>query len=290
MRLLVAPVAVLSVCLLGSPALADDGPIVVSGGNGVVDTAISLPGTPATGTIVQLVGGVTAAGPAITCTYTLDTSNPGSHPGDYPGLHDPGHVEGTDGSYYYRGCSNGQFSLVWVPIGNAPAAAGVPTVTPAQLAQEARDQLVLTHPTVHRSPTETNRFEGSPFTWVNLWTWFWTDPADYRETSKTLTVGPVSATVRAKPVALMIHPGNGSAPTRCIGPSRAWTEADGDAAPPGGCGTRYTQVTEGPVTSRLAIVWEVTWTGSGGTGGTLPSMQTVTASPVRVLQAQVVNE
>ncbi len=292
-RVVLAPaIALCAATALGaSPASADlpASPVTVSGGYGVVDTAITLPGTTEVGTIVQVVGGGTTSGPAVTCSYTLDTSNQASHPGDYPGLHVPGHQEGADGSYYYRTCSNGLQGLVWVPNGNAPAAAGVPTVTPAQLALEARDRLVLPHPTAHRSPTETNRFQGSPFTWVNLWTWVWTDPGDYQPLTSTLSVGPVSATVRAKPVALMIDPGDGSGAVRCAGPGRAWTESDGDAAPPGGCGTRYAHVTDGPVTSRLAIVWEVTWTGSGGTGGTLPAMQTVTAAPVRVLQAQVVN-
>ncbi len=225
----------------------------------------------------------------MTCSYIVDTSNAASHAGDYPGLHDPGHVEGSDGSYYYRSCSDGTQGIVWVGNGQPPPGAPAYVVTPAQLAQEALARLQLPEPVVHRSPTETNDHLGSPFTWVNLWTWFWTDPASWASRTQTTSVGPVSATVVARPVGLLFEPGDGQDAVRCPGPGRAWTDADGDDGPPSGCGFRYTHVTDGAVISRLGIVWQVRWTGSGQTGGTLPMMQTVTKAPLQVLQAQVVN-
>lgn len=267
-----------------APALADD-PIVTPG-QGWVDTGIYVPGSPGTRKpIVQPVGGGTSDGkPAVTCTYTLDTSN---------NIHDwdliPGHEVGVNGHNYFRKCSDGTFDVVWVPNGTAPDAPGVPAVTPEQLAMEARNRLVLAHPTVHRSPTEGNNYQGEHFTWANLSTWFWTDAADYQPESQTVTVGPVSATVVAQPIGLLFDPGDGNAAVRCPGPGRAWTEADGNDAPTSGCGYQYQHVTDGAITSRLGILWRVTWTGTGGTGGTLPTMETVTAAPLRVLQVQVVN-
>lgn len=197
------------------------------------------------------------------------------------------------GSYFYRRCPDGTAGVVWAPndgaaAGGAPA--GVPVVTPAQLALEARDQLPLTAPTVHRSPDETGDYEGSPFTWVHLWTYFWTEPADFRSLTQTVSVGAVSATVIATPVALVFEPGDGGEAVTCAGPGSAWTEADGNDAPASGCGYQYRRVTEGEVDSQLSISWQVTWTGTGATGGALPAMQTSTLAPLRVLQVQVVNK
>ncbi len=271
------------VMFAAAPALAD-GPIVTPG-QGWVDTGIYVPGSPGTRKpIVQPTGGGTSDGKsAVTCTYTLDASN---------NVHDwdliPGHEVGVNGYNYFRSCSDGTFDVVWVPNGTAPQDPGVPTVTPAQLAMEARDRLVLSRPTVHRSPTEANDYEGDPFTWAYIATWFWTNAADYQPQSQTVSVGPVSATVVARPIGLLFEPGDGGDAVRCPGPGRAWTEADGNDAPESGCGYRYEHVTDGTVTSRLGILWRVTWTGTGGTGGTLPTMETITDAPLRVLQIQVV--
>jgi len=267
-----------------------DGLITVVDGNGSVGTTIYIPGSPGTkNPIIQGPAGSTSNGPAVTCTYQLDYSNPASHPGDYPGLHDPGHVSGTDGDYYYRGCADGTQGIVWVPNGQPHVGAPAHTATPEELALEARNRLVLAHPTVHRSPTESNDYQGNHFTWANLSTWFWTDAADYRPESQTVSVGPVSATVVAEPIGLLFDPGDGDDAVRCSGPGRPWTDADGNDAPASGCGYQYRHVTDGAVTSRLGILWRVTWTGTGGTGGTLPTMETITAAPLRVLQMQVVN-
>lgn len=260
----------------------EDGDIDVGGGYGWVDTGIFVPGSPGTrDPIVQGPGGSTGGGPAVTCEYTIDGS-PTTH--EWDDRTPPG-----PGAWYFRSCSDGMSGVVWVPEGQAPAGPAVLIVTPEQLALEARNRLVLPQPTLHRSPTESNNYEGVPFTWVNLWTWFWTDVGDYSPQTQTTSVGPVSATVVARPVGLLFDPGEGSTAVRCPGPGRAWTEADGNDEPPSGCGFVYRSVTDGPVTSRLGILWRVTWTGSGGTGGTLPTMETITSGPVRVLQVQVVN-
>lgn len=258
------------------------GDIDVGGGYGWVDTGIFVPGSPGTrDPIVQGPGGSTGGAPAVTCEYTIDGS-PTTH--EWDDRTPPG-----PGAWYFRNCSDGTSDVVWVPEGQAPADPAVPMVTPEQLALEARNRLVLPQPTLHRSPTETNSYEGDPFTWVNLWTWFWTDVGDFAPQTQTTSVGPVWATVVARPVGLLFDPGDGSAAVRCPGPGLAWTEADGNDAPPSGCGFQYRSVTDGTVTSRLGILWRVTWTGSGGTGGTLPTMETITGGPLRVLQAQVVN-
>lgn len=260
--------------------------IVVGGGYGVIDTTITVPGTP---------GGTNASGPVQgggsgttgpTCRYVLDYSNFASHPQDYPGL---AQADFTKGTYYYRYCSDGTASFVWVPNGTPGVPGGPPAVTPAQLAQEARDQLPLSRPTIRRSPDQDLRYQGDPYTWVNLWTWFWTDPATYKPMTQTVSVGGVSATVTAKPVGLLFDPGNGDDVVNCDGPGRAWTQSDGNAAPASGCGFEYRHVTNGTVVTRVSILWQVSWSGTGGTSGALPQLQTQATAPLRVLQKQVVN-
>jgi len=248
--------------LNGVTARADgsggDPSIVVGGGYGVVDTTITLPGAPGGTTSTSASGtGVTTGS---TCSYILDTSNIAHHPQDYPGLAAADFAKGT---YYYRYCSDGTASFVWLANPGTVTPAGRPTVTPAQLAQEAIGQLPLSRPTIRRSPNQELRYQGDPYTWVNLWTWFWTDPASYKPLTQSVSVGGVSATVTAKPVGLLFDPGDGSNPVRCDGPGRAWTDADGSDAPSSGCGFEYSHVTSGTVLTRVAILWQVSWSRCG---------------------------
>ncbi len=284
--LVTAVTGVVLVAFVSAPALADGGggPIIVHGGDGGIDTTITLPGSSAGTSSTSASGGGSPAG--VTCTYVLDTSNLVHHKQDYPGL---ATADFTKGTYYYRYCSDGTASFVWVPNPGIGVPPRVPTVTPAELAQEASDRLPLSRPTIRRSPNQDLRYQGDPYTWVNLWTWFWTDPASYKRLTQTVQVGGVFATVTARPVGLLFDAGDGSTPVRCDGPGRAWTERDGNAAPASGCGFAYSHVTDGTVLTRVAILWQVSWSGSGGAGGVLPQLQTQTTAPLRVLQAQVVN-
>ena len=287
----VAALVLLSTALLvgltardgSSRAALADGGITVDTGYGGVNTGIFVPGSPGTrDPITQPVGGGGPAGtPGVTCGYALFAE-------PEPPLHDPSQF----GAYYTRACSDGTVVVVFILNAGAPAGAapaGTPVVTAEQLAREARDRLVLSRPVVHRSPVETNDYQGEPFTWVNLWTWFWTDAGTYQPLRQTVSAGPVSATVVATPVGLLFDPGDGGDAVRCPGPGRPWTDADSNAAPVSGCGYQYRHVSDLAVTSRLGILWRVTWTGTGGTGGTLPTMETITDAPLRVLQVQVVN-
>jgi hypothetical protein len=132
-------------------------------------------------------------------------------------------------------------------------------------------------------------YQGYPFTYVNLWTYYWTDPASWHASSATASLRGVSATVTAKPVELDFDPGDGGASVSCAGPGRPWVHADGNAAPTdGACGYRYVKVSSRPITSRQTIVWQISWTGTGGTGDELPSLSTSTPGQLQVLQVQTV--
>jgi hypothetical protein len=199
-----------------------------------------------------------------------------------------GHDPGT-GKIYVRTCpfthAPGLAAPVFVPDGQQPPV----VVTPGQLALQALRSLQLPDPVIRRSPSERNRDDG-PYTWVNLWTWYWTSPTTWRALSKSASAGAVSAEVTVTPEVLVFDPGNGAAPVSCPGPGRPWRPADGNSAPSaGGCGYRYRSVSSGgPVTARLSIRWSVEWTGSGGAGGTLPAMTTSATSSFTVQQLQAV--
>lgn len=200
-----------------------------------------------------------------------------------PPLSDPVWGGHTTGGIYWCTTVPPSTSRIWID-GPPPVAP-----TPEQLARQALATLRLPTLIAHRSPTEANSDHGTPYTWVNLWTWFWSDPASWTTLTARAASGGVWAQVTVTPTRLVITPGEGSAPVTCEGPGRAWTNADGNGAPTaGGCGYQYRHVTATPITATMTINWAVTWTGSGGTAGTLPAMTTQSSSSFAVEQIQVV--
>jgi hypothetical protein len=196
----------------------------------------------------------------------------------------------------YVGGVKGWANVILADLNKTLASNGCPPVgaaaapSPATLAQEAYGLLQLPSPTIHRSPPQNNLYQGLSYTWVNLWTWFWTDPSTYHQVSKKVSVTGVSATATAKPVALVFDAGDGSTPVPCAGPGRAWTDSDANNAPANGCGYQYRHTTGGKLlTATVSIVWDVTWTGTGGVGGAFPGMRTQATSQLQVLDIQVVN-
>jgi hypothetical protein len=162
-------------------------------------------------------------------------------------------------------------------------------VDPRVLALQAEKTLVLPQPSGHRSPDETHLYQGNPFTYVNLWTWFWTDPGTWRARRATASAGGVTATVTVVPTRLTFDPGDGSAAVECTGPGRAWTSNDGNAQPSAGaCGYQYLTATQAPITSTQSIRWSVTWRASDGTTGVLPDLITARQGQLMVLQIESV--
>lgn len=167
-----------------------------------------------------------------------------------------------------------------------------PPPDPADLAQQAFTLLTLPKPTLGRSPSLSNGDPakgGQAYTIVNLWTWFYTDPATFVPMSKTVSLQGISATVTATPTALLFTPGDGHAAVSCAGPGRPWESADQfDAPSAGGCGYRYTEVQAKPITGTVSISWDVSWTGTGGAGGVFDDVATSSSSQFIVEQIQTV--
>lgn len=186
-----------------------------------------------------------------------------------------------------------------VPVAapGAPAApAAAPPPTSAQLALAAWGQLVMPSPVPSRYPSGTLKTDGHPYTIVNANTWFWTDPATWQPVSKTVTAGAVWGKATATPVSLSFTPGDGSSPVSCNGPGSEWKANEQTwLAPvnPDGCSYRYLNSSLGvggddQVTATYSITWNVTWSGSDGTGGAFNNMQTQTDSRFAVAEVQTV--
>lgn len=164
-----------------------------------------------------------------------------------------------------------------------------PVVTTATLAQQAFGTIVFPHPSGQRSPSETLLYKGFPFSYVNLWLFYWTDPATWKTLTATASAAGLTAAVSAKPTELIYDPGDGSATVACAGPGRPWSDADGNNPPSGeACGYQYSKVTSSPITATETIVWKITWTGTGNTGGDIPGLSTSTSGQLNVMQIQTV--
>lgn len=162
-------------------------------------------------------------------------------------------------------------------------------VTPAELAQQAYRTIRFPSPSGDRSPSQDQLFRGYPFTYTGLWTWFWTNSDTWTTLTASASAAGFTATVTARPVALIYDPGDGGAAVTCAGPGRPWTSADGNAAPTGGaCAYQYHQVTSAPITSTQSILWKITWTGTGGSTGEIPQLATSTSGQLNVMQIQEV--
>jgi hypothetical protein len=162
--------------------------------------------------------------------------------------------------------------------------------SPVVAAQNALASIHFPSPSGDRSPNSSLRYQGYPFTYVNFWTFYWTSPDTWKTLTATATDKDQSATVTATPVELDFSPGDGGAPVACGGPGRPWAASDGNGAPTNGaCAYQYSKVTSSPITSTQTIVWQITWKGTGGTTGEIPSLSTSTSGQLQVLQVQVVN-
>jgi hypothetical protein len=178
------------------------------------------------------------------------------------------------------------------PFWSATEPAGPPAVDPVVLAEQALRTLTIPAPTTGRYPAGTMQ-DGQPFTVVNAYTWFWTDPGSFRALTARADAGGVWVQVEVTPTALSFTPGDGAAAVSCPGPGVAWQRSDGVWAPsPAGCHYRYPHSSirqpDRQVTATYGINWSVAWTSSTGASGTLPDLTTSSDSAFAVAEVQAV--
>jgi hypothetical protein len=194
------------------------------------------------------------------------------------------------GHYYDVRCSDGSLSLaVYVP----PSAPNVPpeVVVAGSLAEEASNRLPLPSPGARHNPSSDAL--------VGLATWWWVDEQTWAPLQQRTQAGPVWAQVTARPVRSVWDAGDGSQPVVCGGPGRAYDPNRPAREQSSDCTHTYPrssaeQPQSGPdqndrfFTVTVTVYWQISWTGSGGSGGALPEIARTTSFPLRVVERQTV--
>jgi hypothetical protein len=120
--------------------------------------------------------------------------------------------------------------------------------------------------------------------------WLWMPSQSWRTLHQRTEAGAVWAEVTARPMTQTWDFGDGSPPLTCVGPGTPLTDTDRafDGSPD--CGYRYTVSSKdqphGRYTVRVVVAWQVSWVGSGDTGGVLEPMQLQETTPYTVRQAR----
>jgi hypothetical protein len=149
-----------------------------------------------------------------------------------------------------------------------------------------------------RLPTPTSSFNPPGASIVNLPTWLWINASVWHPYQVTATVGGVSATAVARPIAVVWSTGDGPV-TTCAGPGVPYRSTQ---ALPGTACTHTYGITslgqpspdgnpnDGSFLVTATIDWSVSWSSRGAAGGgTLPSLTTSSSTRVRVEQVEAIN-
>ncbi|ABS06100.1 hypothetical protein [Kineococcus radiotolerans] len=299
-RGLTAAAALVSTLVVLPSAVADDGvpPVVVSNSHGGVGTTVHQTGTPGgSGKAANGAQTVRARGAGSTCSYndTVVTSTGGTavtpagagRANENAGTGLVG--DSTQGRFVTRFCG-GASTVIWVPNGAVAGPAGVPTVTPEMLAQDARNLLPIPVPAY-----ATNGW-GPGASLVNMPTWWWVTNASGSLTQRT-SLGAVWAEVTATPLTSTWTPNTPTDnPVTCTGMGIAWRDGMSEEQA-GHCAVTYTTASfrrlagaDQAFNSQLSVTWRVTWVGSGGTGGTLAPLSMDADIPMQVYERQILNK
>jgi hypothetical protein len=166
---------------------------------------------------------------------------------------------------------------VWIPAGESP-----PVLSPAQVAEMARQRLRLPVPTIAANPAGLQL--------VNLPTWMWLSTG-WNRVSATASVPGVSVTATASPSTVSWSMGDGSTVT-CAGAGTPFHTGTDPMATSPDCGHTYrTSSARQPGHAfpvAATIHWTITWAG-GGQGGTFPDLTTTGNAAFRVAESQALN-
>lgn len=194
-----------------------------------------------------------------------------------------------DGAWYVYKCSgSGSRDAFYRPpiwIAGAPqqGGGGAPLPDPAELAQQARNQLRLPSPEIETSPPGEQL--------VNLPTWLWLHRGNWGRVSATASLPGVSVTAVARPARAVWRLGDGSSVT-CNGPGTPYTAATDPKKASPDCGHIYRTSSVGQRGNTYAVSvtvhWSVSWSGAGQTG-TFPGLTTTSQAAFRVAESQALN-
>lgn len=158
-----------------------------------------------------------------------------------------------------------------------------PAVDPAVLAAQARDSIPIPSPVIGTSPSSGGG------TYAQVRTWLWVDDRWWQERTATASAGGVSATVTATPVQTSWTTGDGDTFT-CPGPGVVWRPGMAEDATD--CSHIYRRSSAGELDGQFAVTvtvqFDVRWTSSLGTGGTLDGVNRSASTTLRVGEIQAI--
>jgi hypothetical protein len=223
------------------------------------------PGSPGTGGSAKYTCTYTKASPAVLQRTGTGPPQPGYQ---WDIMTCPGSSQGSLGG-----------QLVQVSI-----ATGAPAISPVDLLKIALGELTVPTLTARTAPPiGKNGLVGLP-------EWFWVPRGQWRQVSIRVAVW---ADAVASPTSMTFAPGGGLSSVSCPGPGAEFSRGRPAGAQHSDCSFLYTQPSAGQPSSAyqaaLVVTWTISWTGSGGAGGTITAGYTTgTAFPVRIAQAEAV--
>ncbi|WP_245225145.1 hypothetical protein [Streptomyces smyrnaeus] len=180
---------------------------------------------------------------------------------------------------------------IWVPNGKPPKSMPL-AVSPKILAEYAYEELPIPGTDISMNPEDKQT--------VNLDTWVWLDKGKFKPVDVTASLDledgtHLSATTTAKPTSLTLEPGTYDAKTypgsgKCVVKNgqlgEEYSVGKKDETPP--CGIRYLRASgqNGSYPLKATLTWDISWKGSDGTSGDLPSGSFSTTENVTVKEIQ----
>lgn len=167
----------------------------------------------------------------------------------------------------------------------ASVATGAPAISPVDLLKIAIGELSVPTLTAQTAPPiGKNGLVGLP-------EWFWVPRSQWRKISIRVTAGPVWADAVASPTSITFTPGSGLPDVSCAGPGAEFKRGQSASSQNTSCSYTYQQPSAGQpgnaYQAALVVTWTISWTGSGGAGGTISTGYTTgTAFGIRVAQAE----
>lgn len=248
--------------------------------NGAIDTTVTSPGTSSSTSNAGSKSSSNDGG--VTCTWKAES--------DYSQQVFQWMGADPNGSWYDVTCSDGRrYAGVYVPpsAGNIPPA----VVLAGSLAKTAANSLRLPGPAARHNP--------AGHALVGLATWWWVDPTAWKPLRQRTQAGPVWAEVTATPVSTTWDAGDGSTPVVCAGPGTPYDTSMPASEQSTDCSYTYRRSSAGQpqtgpsvndrfFTVTVTTTWQVSWTGTAGSGGTLPQLTTSRSFPLAVAQRQTV--
>ncbi|MHA4818802.1 ATP/GTP-binding protein [Streptomyces aculeolatus] len=211
-----------------------------------------------------------------------------------PPKSDPEWEGNRDGAIYVMTCPGGNAGrvnnsgLVWLP--DAPGGGGGPQVDPAQLAQEALDDMTLEGAEIGVAPDP----DGEGLVGMPVWVWTERGPTTWGPNTASASAGGITVTVTANVSKIRWEMGDGTSVT-CSVPGKPYKESYGMRAPAQGrgeCGTDgyelpSSEQSDGTYTVTATSTWDINWTGGGQSGEFTETRSSQVE--ITVVESQVLN-